>query len=253
MPEPAVLFESDTRIAVVTLNRPSVYNAITFDSLAALADICSELESEPPRAVILTGAAPGFCSGIDLKESREANSDFAKRRATLMHSVLHRLRNLPSPLIAAIDGVAAGLGCELAISGDLRIASPSSRFSYPEPKVAVPSPTFHLSRLIGVARTQDMLLTARWIDVSEAYAWGLVTRVADDPFAAAKQLAGELMELSPISLTRTKENLAIAISGGEQAATTHHIEHVAAAAGTRDRVEALAAFAEKRPPRFEGR
>lgn len=253
MNEPTVLFESGTQVAVVTLNRPTVYNAITYDTLATLAGILSELESEPPRAVILTGASPGFCSGIDLKESREANSEFAKRRATLMHSVLHRLRNLPSPLITSVNGVAAGLGCELAISGDLRIASPDCRLGYPEPKVAVPSPTFHLSRLIGMAHTQDMLLTARWIDADEAQDWGLVTRIADDPLAAAHQLAGELMELSPISLTRTKENLAIAISDGEAAATAHHIEYVSAAAGTRDRIEALAAFAEKRSPRFEGR
>lgn len=253
MNEPAVLFQSDPGVSVVTLNRPSVYNAITYDMLDMLADILSQIEDEPPRSVILTAASPGFCSGVDLKESREANSEFAHHRATLMHNVLHRLRNLPSTLFAAIDGVAAGLGCELAISGDLRIASPQSRFSYPEPKVAVPSPTFHLSRLIGVARTQDMLLTARWIDAKEAQDWGLVTRIADDPFVAASQIAGELMQLSSISLTRTKENLAIAIANGEEAATRHHIEHVATAAGTRDRVEALAAFAEKRPPKFEGR
>ncbi|CAN5489801.1 short-chain-enoyl-CoA hydratase [soil metagenome] len=253
MIQSSIMMEGDSQISIVTLNRPTVYNAVTYDVLLALERFVTELENDPPRVVILTGAKPGFCSGIDLKESREATSEFARKRATLMHNVLHRLRNIPSPLIAAVDGVAAGLGCELAISGDLRIASPSSRFSYPEPKVAVPSPTFHLSRLIGMARTQDVLLTARWIDAGEALDWGLITRSAGDPLAAATELAGELLALSPISLAKTKENLAISISGGEVPAMHHHIQHVAAAAGTRDRIEALTAFAEKRQPRFEGR
>lgn len=253
MNEPTILMQGDSRISIATLNRPAVYNAVNYDVLLALEGFVTRLENDPPRVVILTGANPGFCSGIDLKESRETTSQFARKRATLMHNVLHRLRNIPSPLIAAIDGVAAGLGCELAISGDLRITSPASRFSYPEPKVAVPSPTFHLSRLIGMSRTQEMLLTARWVDAGEALDWGLITRIAGDPLAAATELAEELMELSPISLTKTKENLAISIAGGEAAATQHHIRHVATAASTRDRVEALTAFAEKRPPRFEGR
>lgn len=253
MNEPSILMQGNSQISIVTLNRPAVYNAVTYDLLLALEGFVTTLETDPPRVVILTGAKPGFCSGIDLKESREATSEFARKRATLMHNVLHRLRNIPSPLIAAIDGVAAGLGCELAISGDLRIASPASRFGYPEPKVAVPSPTFHLSRLIGMSRTQEMLLTARWVDAGEALDWGLITRIAGDPLAAATELAEELLALSPISLTKTKENLAISIAGGEDAATHHHIQHVATAAGTRDRVEALTAFAEKRPPRFEGR
>lgn len=252
MDEPSLLYTEDQGICTLTLNRPAVYNAIRRSELEALSEIIGRLEAQPARIVILTSAQPGFCSGIDLKESREATSDFAHSRATLMHDVLHRLRNLESPVITAIDGVAAGLGCELAISGDLRIASPGSRFSYPEPRVAVPSPTFHLLQLIGLARTQDMLLTARWIDANEALAWGLVTRLAETPLEAANQLARELLELSPISLSKTKENIAISIREGEASATRHHIEHVAAAAGTADRKEALEAFAQRRQPRFQG-
>jgi enoyl-CoA hydratase/carnithine racemase len=252
METPSILFEADPDISVVTLNRPASYNAIRRVELERLREIVLSLETTQPRIVILTAAQPGFCSGIDLKESREATSEFAHSRATLMHDVLRRLRSLPMPVIAAIDGVAAGLGCELAISGDLRIASPASRFSYPEPKVAVPSPTFHLAALIGLARTQDMLLTARWIEAEEAHSWGLATRIANDPLTAAQELANEIMKLSPISITRTKENLAISIHSGVAEATRHHIEHVALAAGTEDRKEALAAFAEKRSPRFTG-
>jgi enoyl-CoA hydratase/carnithine racemase len=248
-----ILLDRSPTTITITLNRPGVYNAVSYDVLEHLDHAIAELEREPPRAVILTGSEPGFCSGVDLKESREATPDFAGRRVTLMHDVLRRLRRLPCPVIAAINGVAAGLGCELAISGDLRIASPDARFGYPEPRVAVPSPAHHLRYLIGVARTQDMLLTARWVHANEALTWGLVQRVAGQPLEAARELAGELTSLSPISLTRTKENLLVSLTTGEEAARQHHIEHVTAAAGTRDRAEALAAFAQKREPRFTGK
>jgi enoyl-CoA hydratase/carnithine racemase len=162
------------------------------------------------------------------------------------------LRAFPAPVIAAVDGVAAGLGMELVISADLRLASPDSRFAYPEARVAVPAPAGHLVALIGLARAQEMLLTARWVSADEAAAWGLVTRIVADPDAAADALAADLCRLSPLALSLTKENLWLAIAPGADAATEHHIAGVARAAATRDRREALAAFRERRDPRFTG-
>jgi len=250
--EDLVLFEKSPDITTLTLNRPSVYNAVSFGMLERLRDILIDLERDLPRVVIVTGSGRGFCGGVDLKESREANREFAHRRVTLMHEVLSRLRRLPSPVVMAIDGVAAGLGCELAISGDIRVASPNARFGYPEPRVAVPSPAHHLVNLIGLARAQDMLLTARWVEAAEAHRWGLATRIADDPLAGAHEVAEGLLKLSPLSLRHTKGNIWVSIDEGAQASSAHHIEHVAAAADTQDRKEALAAFAEKREPRFTG-
>ncbi|HLT19608.1 MAG TPA: enoyl-CoA hydratase/isomerase family protein [Thermomicrobiales bacterium] len=252
MSEDLVLFEKSPEISTLTLNRPHVYNAVSYAMLERLRDILSELESDLPRVVIVAANGKGFCGGVDLKESREADAAFANRRVTLMHEVLSRLRRLPSPVVMAIEGVAAGLGAELAISGDIRIASPSARFGYPEPRVAVPSPAHHLVNLIGLARAQEMLLTARWVEAEEARQWGLATRIADDPLAAAQEVAAELMKLSPLSLRHTKGNIWVAIDDGARASSEHHIEHVTAAADTADRKEALAAFAEKREPRFTG-
>jgi enoyl-CoA hydratase/carnithine racemase len=249
----SLLFEHDLKVSVLTLNRPAVYNAIRYAELEALERAVASLEAHPPQVVILTATAPGFCSGVDLKESREATSEFARKRATLMHAVLARLRSLPFPTIAAIDGVAAGLGCELAISADLRIASAGSRFSYPEPKVAVPSPASHLITLLGMSRAQDMLLTARWVEADEALRWGLIHRIADQPLGEARELASTLLDLSPISLRTTKEIMDLSIRVGASAAVQKHIDEVATAADTFDRREALTAFAERRQPRFEGR
>ena len=252
MDGPLIQMDLSSPVATLKLVRPASYNAINHEMLQLLDLHLDQIASQLPRVLIVSAAHPGFCSGVDLKESREATAEFAGRRSALMHRVLSKLRHLPLPTITAINGVAAGLGCELAISGDLRIASPESRFSYPEPKVAVPSPTHHLNALIGTARTQDMQLTARWVGADEAFSWGLVTRIAQRPDVAATSLANELLELSPVSLRETKKNLEISRTAGLEAATRHHIEQVAAAADTNDRAEALAAFAEKRTPKFTG-
>ena len=250
--ESPVLVETGSEIAVLTLNRPRVRNAVNLAMLEALERALAELETDPPRAVILRASAPGFSAGADLKESREQPPEFAHTRVVTMHRVLGKLRRFPAPVVSAIDGVCAGLGCELAISGDLRLASPASRLGYPEPKVAVPSPAHHLVHLIGLSRAQDMLLTARWVEAEEAARIGLVTRVVDDVERAARALAAQVAELAPRAQRLSKENLALSTRAGLEAAVAHHIAGVSGAAYTADRREALAAFAEKRPPRFSG-
>jgi enoyl-CoA hydratase/carnithine racemase len=253
MPEErAILVVRDGMVATITLNRPTARNAMNYPALELLEQELDALEADPPRVLILRGTAPDFCSGIDLKESRESTPEFANRRVTLMHRVLRKLRRFPAPVIVAVGGVAAGLGCELAISGDIRIAGRDARYSYPEPRVAVPSPAHHLVWLIGLARAQDMLLTARWVDASEAERFGVATRVADDVDAAVAAEVERLLALSPRSLTDTKTNIWRAIDAGSDAASEHHIAGVTFAAGTADRREALTAFAEKRDPVFRG-
>lgn len=239
-------------IATLTLNRPRFRNAMNLDALLRLEEAVDQCFAKPPRVVILKASSPGFCSGIDLKESREANPEFAHKRVTTMHSVLGKLRRMPIPIVAAIDGVAVGLGCELAISADIRLATRESTFGYPEPRVAVPSPAHHLVWLVGLARAQDLLLTARTIDATEAAAWGLVTRIEDDVDTAAFETARQISELAPFSIAKTKENIALSIAAGADASSQHHIDGVHHAASMSDRKEALLAFAEKRKPVFTG-
>jgi enoyl-CoA hydratase/carnithine racemase len=242
----------DGPVAELTISRTEARNAINYRMLQALEEQIDALYADTPHLLVLRGAEPGFCAGIDLKESREATSEFVRGRVTLMHRVLDRLRRLPCPVIGAINGVAVGLGCELAISADLRLATADARFSYPEPRLAVPSPTHHLVALIGLAKAQDMLLTARWIEAEEAVRIGLATRIVDDMDAEIGELKQTIMALAPLSMRRTKENLSIAINDGMAAASKHHIDGVTEAADTDDRKEALRAFAEKRAPRFTG-
>lgn len=250
--ESTIIVDRHEHITTMTLNRPEARNAVNLPMLDVFERRLDELEAMPPRAVILRATSPGFCAGIDLKESRHATPEFIHQRAVTMHRVLRKLRRFPVPVIVAIDGFAAGLGCELAISGDLRVASPQSRFSYPEPKVGVPSPSHHLIWLIGLSRAQEMLLTARWVYAPEGAATGLVTAIADDPDAMAREMAETVASLAPFSIRETKTNIWRAIDEGVATATLHHIDGVTAAASTADRREALEAFAEKREPRFTG-
>lgn len=247
-----LLFERSGALATLTLNRPRYRNAVNFETLQQLDAVADELVANPPRAVVLQASAPGFCSGVDLKESRETTPEFARERVTTMHSVLGKLRRMPIPIVAAIDGVAVGLGCELVISADIRLATPGSTFGYPEPKVAVPSPAHHLVWLIGLARAQDLLLTARTIGAEEAAAWGLITRVEEDAEAAALETARQIAELAPFSIAKTKENIALSIAAGADSSSQHHIDNVHHAASMSDRAEALSAFAGKRKPVFTG-
>lgn len=247
-----VLVDRDGAIERVTLNRPRYRNAIDVETLRQLEAITDTWTSNPPRVVVLTATAPGFCSGVDLKESRGATPEFARDRSAVMHRVLGKLRRTPVPIVAAIDGPALGLGCELAISADIRLGTPDSTFGYPEPRVAVPSPTHHLAWLVGLARAQEMLLTSRTVDAAEAATTGLLTGVEDDVEQAAVETARGIAALAPYSIAKTKENLVLAISAGALEASAHHVEAIHHAATMADRAEALQAFAEKRPPRFTG-
>jgi enoyl-CoA hydratase/carnithine racemase len=248
--EAPLMVQTEDEVVTLTLNRPRSRNAVNFELLTLLEETLDRLTAEPPRIVVLKGAAPGFSSGIDLKESRETTQEFARRRVSLMHRVLRKLRLLPAPLIVACDGVTAGLGTELLISGDLRFATKTSRMSYPEPRVAVPSPAHRLVWLIGLTKAQDMLLTARWVDAEEAERIGLITRAVDDLDATVDETIEQLRGLSPLALAQTKENLWVSVQAGAEGAAAHHIAAVTLSATTADRREALAAFAEKRTPRY---
>ncbi|HUZ01115.1 MAG TPA: enoyl-CoA hydratase/isomerase family protein [Thermomicrobiaceae bacterium] len=248
-----LLVSRDGDIASLTLNRPRVRNAVSHQLLEAIEQTLDELLHDRPRVIVLRAAAPGFCAGIDLKETLDAPPAFVRERVSTMHRVLRKLRALPVPIVAAIDGSAVGLGVELAISADLRFATAASRFSYREVAVAVPSPAHHLVRIVGLTRAQDLLLTARWMEADEAERVGLITRLVPDAEAAAANAAREIAELAPRAVQDTKENIWISVRVGVEAASLHHIDGVAMAALTVDRREALAAFREKRPPHFVGR
>ena len=184
--------EASPGIALVTLNRPDRLNAMNYDLVRGLYDACDELAADRTcRVVVLTGAGRGFCAGLDLTEGASPPEAAGLGRAQagmtvqkLIAGLVPKMRALPQPVIAAVNGAASGGGLALALASDVRIAAASARFNVAFIRVGLSGcdigVSWMLPRLIGASRAFELLLTGRLIDAAEADRIGLVTRVVPD-------------------------------------------------------------------------
>jgi enoyl-CoA hydratase len=255
-PPPAgrVAVMSEDGIATVSLDRPAKLNAIGPDMLAELDRHLAKIDVDPNvRVVIVTGAGDrAFSVGADI-EAWTALEPLDMWRSWIRdgHRVLQRLAHLRQPTIAAINGYAFGGGLELALAADIRIAADSATFALPETKIGtVPgwAGTTRLPEAIGVARAKQMIFSGRRIDAVTAEQWGLVNEVvaAGTLMERCRALATEIAANAPIAVQLAKA----AINGDASAPEAFA---GALAAGAEDGREGVAAFREKRPPRFSGR
>ena len=249
-------------LAIVTLERPEVMNALSFDTLGRLAGLAAELGRDPgTRAVIVTGAGgKAFCAGADLKERAGFTQEQTLAFVSRIGDVFSAVARLPQPTIAAIDGVAYGGGLELALACDLRVAGRGSRMGLTETALAIipgAGGTQRLPAVVGVGRAKELIFTARRLDAEQALAIGLVDRLAEPGGAldAARALAAEIAANGPLAVRAAKEAIDLAGSGAplEERLLRERAIYLERVLPSHDRVEALAAFREKRPPRFEGR
>lgn len=199
----------DDRV-VATLARPDVRNAIDQDMIDRLHDLCAELESNP-RTLILIGSGGVFASGADIAQLRERRAADA-RRGINTHA-FERVRALPMPVIAALDGYALGGGAELAYAADLRIGTPRVKIGNPETGlgiIAAAGATWRLPQIVGEARAAELLLTGRILDADEAVAWGLLSSLhePDGLLAAAHALVDRIAANDPLATQHTKRALA---------------------------------------------
>lgn len=207
---PAVLYDTDGPVAIVSLNRPEVLNAYNVAMRDGLFEALQAVRDDPDvRAVVLRGNGPAFCTGGDLREFGTAPSPVGARDARWRRDVWGVLHALPKPTIAAVHGYTVGGGFEMALLCDLCIAADDARFSYPETGLAmIPgvAGTQTTPRAAGVGRALDLILTGRWLRAPEALQMGLVTRVVplDSLQAVAIDLARRLCELPPDLVARTK-------------------------------------------------
>jgi 2-(1,2-epoxy-1,2-dihydrophenyl)acetyl-CoA isomerase len=245
-------------VLTITLNRPDVLNALNADVHRALAAALRDARGEDVRAVVITGAGRGFCVGQDLTEFREAAGDIADRLRGNYHPNILAIRALEKPVIAAVNGPAAGAGLSLACACDVRLASDESTFVPAFINIGlVPDSgsTYFVRRLLGTARAFEWMSSGRRLTAAEAHAWGLVSEVveADRLQARASELAGELAALPTrgIALTKRLFDHAEHTTLEEQLELEAQLQ--AAATRTHDFAEGVAAFLEKREPRFEGR
>ncbi len=198
----------DDRV-VATLDRPGVRNAIDQAMIDELHLLCAELEAVP-RTLIVTGAGGVFASGADIAQLRDRRADDARKGINTM--AFRRVRALPMPVIAAIDGYALGGGAELAYAADIRIGSPGLKIGNPEPGLgilAAAGATWRLPQIVGEARAAELLLTSRVLDAEEALAWGVVSAVhpADELLAAAHAIADRIAANDPLATRYTKRAL----------------------------------------------
>jgi 2-(1,2-epoxy-1,2-dihydrophenyl)acetyl-CoA isomerase len=248
----------DGGVLTITLNRPDVLNAFNRAMHEGLAAALKEARDPDVRAVVLTGAGRGFCVGQDLTEFREAPGDIGERLRTNYHPNVLAIRALEKPVIAAVNGAAAGAGLSIACACDIRIAADAATFVPAFINIGlIPDSggSFFVTRLLGYARAFEWMTSGRRLSAAEAHAWGLVSEVveADSLAARAADLASQLaaMPTRGIGMTKRLFDRARVATLDEQLELEAQLQ--AAATQTEDFREGVAAFLEKREPRFSGR
>ncbi len=254
---PTIVTSRADAVLTITLNRPEVYNAFNRELHAALYEALGEALDTEIRAVVITGAGKAFCAGQDLKEFQELSGSVRDVLEASYHPNVRRIRALEKPVIAAVNGVAAGAGLSLACACDVRIASSAAAFVPGFVGIGlVPDAggTWFLERLLGQARAFEWMSSSRRLTADEALAWGLVSAVLpEDDFASAIAETAARWAAAPTRAVAFAKRLfehAHNATLEEQLALEAELQHEATR--TLDSREGVAAFLEKRPPRFIG-
>ena len=252
-----VLTSRDGAVLTITLNRPDVYNAFNRALHDALAEALDEAQDASVRCVVVTGAGKGFCAGQDLKEFGSVSGSIGDALEQTYHPNIRRIRGLAKPVIAAVNGPAAGAGLSFACACDLRVASDAATFVPGFVGIGlVPDSggTWFIHRLLGFARAFEWMSVNTRITAAEALAWGLVSGVIPhDAFASrVAELAAEWAARPTLAIGRTKQLFEHAYAAGLEAQLALEAELQQASVGTADFTEGVNAFLEKRAPEFTG-
>jgi enoyl-CoA hydratase len=255
--EPIVLVERDGRVGVVTMNRPKHLNALSGELMGAVVDALRNLDLDTEtRAIVLAGGERAFAAGADITELAAGTpvSLYENRRIDAWDSI----RDLRTPVVAAVSGFCLGGGCELAMLCDLVVASETARFGQPEINLGVlpgAGGTQRLTRAVGKAVAMDMILSGRMLSAREALDFGLVARVVAKEawLEEAKRVAGEIAAKGPIAVRLAKEAIDKAFEAPLAVGVEFERRAFYLARASEDATEGLNAFVEKRPPDFHGR
>jgi 2-(1,2-epoxy-1,2-dihydrophenyl)acetyl-CoA isomerase len=255
---PTVRYEVSDAIATITLNRPEVYNAFNAQLHRELIGALRQAERDPAvRCVVLTGAGKAFCSGQDLKEFGDVSKeiDIGARIRELYNPLIRKLRGMSLPVIAAVNGPAAGAGMSLALACDLRVAAEGARFSAAFVGIGLIPDSgmiYFLPRLVGHARAFELCATGAPVDAATALQWGLVNAVASaEEFpAAVRQLAERLAGGPATAIGLIKRALEMSQQAGLDEVLEYEAQAQQVAGASPDFPEGVAAFREKRRPRW---
>ncbi len=254
-----LLFEVDGQVAKITLNRPKVLNALNPGLYRELGELLEKIgEDKEIRAIVITGAGTkAFAAGADISAMQSMTAQEARELARVGQRPLNLIASLPKPVIAAINGMALGGGCELAMACDLRIASETALLGQPEINLAVipgGGGTQMLPRLAGLAKAKELIFTGRLIKAAEALDLGLVNKVVpqEEVVPAAEKLAREICAKGPVAMALAKASINKVLEAPLKVGLEFEIEAFAGCFATEDQKEGMAAFLEKRPPRIKG-
>lgn len=261
MPYETLNFETNDGIATITLNRPDAANALNLTMARELSDVAIECdESSDIRVVIIRGSGKMFCAGGDLSVMGDAGTNAAavvKQMAGDLHMGISRLTRMNAPVIAAVNGTAAGAGFSLAVAADLVISVDTARFTMAYTAAGLSpdgSSTFFLPRRVGDRRARELMLTNRMLSAAEALEWGLVNQVvAEDEFdAAVNKLAMTLANGPTRAFGQVKSLLNASFDNGLETQMELESRGIADMARSRDGQEGIQAFLAKRKPEFTG-
>jgi len=263
MPNQFILTDAAAGVLTITLNRPEVLNSCTTPMSAEIQGaLAGAARDESVRAVVITGAGRAFCAGQDLDEARpEAGAppkDFAAHVRMVYNPIVRAIRTLPKPVVASVNGVAAGAGANLALACDFVIASSAASFIQAFAKIGlVPDTggTFFLPRLVGLARATAMMMLAEKVTAAQALDYGMIYRVVEPERLAeeTRTFAAGLATQATHGLGLTKRLLNASLGNDLDAQLEMEADLQGAAGRSVDYREGVTAFLEKRPPAFRGR
>jgi 2-(1,2-epoxy-1,2-dihydrophenyl)acetyl-CoA isomerase len=262
MSEPSILLERRDGYRVVTLNRPDQLNAFNDAMHAELRKAIVEIEADAScRALLITGSGRGFCAGQDLADRLVKPGEKpapSKSLEVYYNPLVRKLRNLPFPVVAAVNGVAAGAGCNIALACDIVMAARSASFVQSFARIGlIPDSggTWTLPRLVGDARARGLALLAEPLPAGKAELWGLIWKCVDDAalLAEAHKLCGHFAAAPTQGLAMIKRALNASLGNTLEAQLDLERDLQGVARETPDYAEGVRAFMEKRKPKFTGR
>lgn len=251
-PQPEVL--------LVLLNRPDVANAFNTEMGQELLNLWSALYQNPGqcRAVVLSGTGErAFCAGADLKERNGMSDDAWRQQHALFEQMIRAMMDCPVPIIGAVNGAAYAGGLEIALNADFLYAVPSAKFAFTEVTIGImpgASGTQHLPRAVGIRRAKEVILSGRPFDANRALEWGLVNRLcdADVLLDEAIETASRIAANAPIAVQQAKKSVDAAEAMSLKDGYDFEIACYQRVIDTKDRLEGVSAFNEKRSPSFKG-
>jgi enoyl-CoA hydratase len=259
MPLEDLLVETEDKIQIVRLNRPRVLNALREKTFIELGSVLDKFASDPQkRVLIITGIGDrAFCAGGDIKGMSQMTSKEAAIFAQVVHSVLEKIENTQKPILAAVNGLALGAGCDLVIACDLCIASERAVFGEPPAGIGVVTPfggTQRLPKIIGPKRAKYLFFTGETLDANQALQIGLVNKVVkhENLLEETKKIAFKILTRAPIAVgfskTLVNSSMSLTLEEGDKL----EAEFYAKCFDTYDQKEGMKAFLEKRKPVFKG-